>query len=528
MTSIFEIIPNYAKESDIELSHVSAAIETITMALIIIGMNFKLHDYMFDDVKKRIRTETPEGITTIVLISCIAFIIFYFLLKYLSDGYGKLLEPLFCLFYIIVILFSVIIYFFQSIYNSISPMFDFSNDSSDSKFVFSDFDTRVIPNYGLLFAMVGVIMTILYKAAYDPKSLTSNTYSYVLLILIPSIFAFYISGPLIASENGSGMAKLGLIGLLLLIFSAVIYFYINMNSSSLGAMSYLIVFCLLLITIVGLAMLFYMVGNYLKSFTGIPGFVVYFIFYIPCLLIDFAKYILKEFSMTSQLIYVLFFIEIALILLYNYLPKLVDYIDKKDGVVLLQDGVFLDKATVIGTSKVLEIPESKLENDNYPIVYEKNYSFSMWIYLKNQPSNFSSYSQETTIFDCGGGKPKITYYNNIKDEVHKNKYIIYFTDRNYSVLAYEITLPIQKWNNFVFNYSSSKVNLFVNGELVKSFQFTNNNPKIVATDNITVGSDKGLDGAICNVRYYPYNLSISHITSSYNLLMYKNPPVIIL
>jgi len=528
MASILEIIPNYARESNIELSHVSAGIETITMALIIIIMNYKLHDAMFDDVKKRIRTETPEGITTIVLISCIAFIIFYFLVKYLSERASKFLEPFFWIFYIIVILFSLIIWFFKTIYSSISPLFDFSNDGPESKFVFNDFDSKLIPSYGLLFTMVGIIMAILYTAAYDPKSLTSNTYAYVLLIVIPSIFAFYFSAPLIASDNGGGMAKLGLIGLLLLIFSSVIYFYINMNSSSFGALSYLIAFCGLLITIVGLAMLFYMIGNYLKSFTGIPGFIVYFIFYIPCLLIDFAKYILKEFRMTSRVIYVLFFIEIALILLYNYLPKLVDYVDKKDGVVLLQDGVFLDKPLIIGTSKILEIPESNLENNNYPIVYEKNYSFSMWIYLKNQPSNFSSYSQETPIFDFGEGKPKITYYNNIKDEVHKNKYIIYFTDKNYSVLAHEITLPLQKWNNFVFNYSSSKVNLFVNGELVKSFKFTNNNPHIVATDNITVGSENGLDGAICNVRYYPYNLSISHITSSYNLLMYKNPPVIIL
>ena len=300
-----------------------------------------------------------------------------------------------------------------------------------------------------------------------------------------------------------------------------------MNSASFEITSYISAFIMLIMVLVGLALIFYMLSNYLKSFTGWSGFMVYFIFYIPCLFIDFFKYIMKEFQMTSKVVYVLFFIELLLILLYIYIPYLINAVDKKDGIVLLENGAFLDISKSIGSSKVLQIDKDKLVNTNYPIVYQSNFALSMWIYLNVQPTNFSSYTQEASIFDFGNGKPKIVYYNNITDEVAKNKYIIYFTNINTDQNYYEITLPNQKWNNFVFNYKSTQVDLFINGGLVKVFKFKDNHPTYKPTDNIMVGQDNGLDGAICNVRYYPNNLSMSHITSTYNLLMYKNPPIVI-
>jgi hypothetical protein len=227
--------------------------------------------------------------------------------------------------------------------------------------------------------------------------------------------------------------------------------------------------------------------------------------------------------MTSKLVYILFLFEIFLILIYNYLPKLINYFDKKDGTVLLDNGVFLDNRKTIGSSQVMQIPLTKLENQNSQIVFQRNYAFSMWIYLNAQPENFVSYSKETIIFDCGKGKPRISYFNDINDDTGKNKYIVYFT--NSRRVGFETSLPLQKWNNFVFNYDSNKIDLFINGELAKTYSFNNDMPKFKASDLIVVGSDNGLDGAICNVRYYPNKLSLSHITTTYNLLMHKNPPV---
>ena len=546
LKDISGIIPEYAKSMQIDVSYLNGIIEMIVFAIVIIGLNVKSHDKMFSkgyytkkkhpmDPKREIdyfvpggiRQETEEGTATLVFICFIALIVFTFIMKYLSSSWGAMLDIIpNVVFYIIIIALSVVLWMLKKVYDAISGSLDASAGSAGS-FIFNDFEASMIPNYGLLFGMIAIVLIVLYTAVYDPKSLTTNTYVYLLTILIPILFAFSYAVPILSADNGSGYGKLAGIAMAVIMFFTAVYFYINMNSVAFEATAYISAIIMFIIIIVGLALSFYMLSNYLKSFTGIGGFIIYFIFYIPCLIIDFATYILKEFQMTSKVIYVLFFIELLLILLYVYVPQIVNSIDKKDGTVLLDNGAFLDIPKSIGSSKLLQISKDKLENASQPIVYQTNFAFSMWIYLNIQPTNFSSYTQEMPIFDFGNGKPKIVYHNNITDEIHKNKYIIYFTDTKSGQNFYEVTLPNQKWNNFVLNYKSSQVDLFINGELVKVFKFTDNRPTYKASDDIMIGQENGLDGAICNVRYYPYNLSMSHITSTYNLLMYKNPPVVI-
>jgi hypothetical protein len=390
------------------------------------------------------------------------------------------------------------------------------------------FDVTLIPKYSLVFIVVAAIISILYYSSTDPTSLTTNTYIYVVITSIPLLAMMYYAVPIFSSnENGSSLMIMGRIFVFALIFLSTIYFYSQLNANYFELFGYLSGFLVALIVLMGLAMIFYMLSNYFKSFTGWSGFVVYFIFYIPCLLIDFFRYIMKEFQLTAKIIYILFVVEILLILLYIFIPRLIDNIDKKNGIVLLENGAFLDIYKVIGTNNILRVPDSGLENKNVKNVYNKNYAFSMWIFLNARSNNFIEYAKETPIFDCGNGKPKIVYINNANDN-KPDKYIIYFTDNTKGPASYEITLPNQKWNNFVFNYTFEKVDLFINGELVRTFAFNNNEPTYKVSDNISVGTDNGIDGAICNVRYYPHNLTTTQITRTYNLLMYKNPPVFIL
>jgi hypothetical protein len=150
----------------------------------------------------------------------------------------------------------------------------------------------------------------------------------------------------------------------------------------------------------------------------------------------------------------------------------------------------------------------------------------MWVYLNNQPPNNKSYSKETEIFNYGDGKPRITYLNDTMIDKGKDKYIFYLSNNtNYS---YSLTLPSQKWNNIVFNYYSDKVDLFINGNLERTYTFNKNIPMYLASDVVTIGSRDGLDGAICNVNYYLEPLTKSQITIAYNLLMTKNPPTLVL
>lgn len=91
----------------------------------------------------------------------------------------------------------------------------------------------------------------------------------------------------------------------------------------------------------------------------------------------------------------------------------------------------------------------------------------------------------------------------------------------------------QKWNQIVFNYTSSQVDLFINGHLEKTFVFNKDVdnptlPEYLPSDVISVGSTDGLDGAICNIKYHYAPQSKGQIATSYNLLMKQNPPINIL
>jgi hypothetical protein len=367
-------------------------------------------------------------------------------------------------------------------------------------------------------------------AAFDPTALTSKAYVYTFTAIIPLVLLFGFVVPFSTQQRSSTATTL-LIGVVVAILGGAVYSYSSMNTKGFEYMSYFINFILFLIVMVGLAIFFYIFGNYLKSLEGLPGFIIYFIFYIPCLLIDLFNYILSEFRMTSQSVYILFFIEVILILFYIYLPKIMDYILSKtssDKIVLLANTEYLDTVKVIGNSYQLRMttPDAlgNKASDEKKYAYRKSYSISLWTYLNIQPPNNASYSTETTIFDYGNGKPRITYYNDMTSDKTENKYNFYFTDSTRGPASLSLTLLSQKWNYIVFNYYSNKVDLFINGNLERTYTFNNNMPNYLAIDNVIIGSDEGLDGAVCNVNYHTSPLSKTKISNTYNLLKLKNPP----
>jgi hypothetical protein len=192
-----------------------------------------------------------------------------------------------------------------------------------------------------------------------------------------------------------------------------------------------------------------------------------------------------------------------------------------NGTQLLENAVFLDSETEIGNA--LQVKKQPMEGSKP--VFSTNYALSMWVYLDVQSKNFQAYGKETTIFDYGNGKPKLTYVNHVDDPEQKDKVNIYFTNSTTQKPSLEITLPKQKWNQIVFNYSTQRVDVFINGSLERTFEFTDNLPTYAVYDKFVTGANHGLDGAICNVKYYPNVLSKFEITNSYNLLMNKNPPI---
>lgn len=406
---------------------------------------------------------------------------------------------------------------------------------------FQDSQPQLV-KYGILYLFIFLVGVILYFAAYDDTALSNRSYIYSLTAIIPLIILFSFIIPL--GGQTSQLYKMLFLVIFGILFTAIIYSYSSLNKQTFTFVSYAMNILLILIILFGLAIFFYIFGNYFKSLNNFSGFIVYFIFYIPCLIIDFFKYILKEFRMSSSSIHVLFVIEVILILMYLYSKDIINYFITKTtkNMVLLEKTEFLDMKTTITSNYDLRIKDPIVSNNSNSFKkvdqnqkldsvetysYRKRYAISMWVYLNNQPPNNMSYSKETEIFNYGNGKPRITYYNDITTDNLKDKYIFYFTNSTDQNSSVKMTLPGQKWNNIVFNYYSDKVDLFINGNLEKSYVFDNNIPTYLASDNITVGTKDGLDGAICNVNYFIEPLTKSQITNAYNLLMMKNPPTLV-
>jgi hypothetical protein len=467
--------------------------------------------------------------------------------------------------YIIVFLFSLVIFviintinfvqdllsnFIHTIINLIDQLSEVSNEKERS--------TSFI-KYFLLYIVVFAIIILFLNINNKSDSLNKNTYTYAIFIIIPLIIVMYLSTP-ISNENSLSVNILIAV-MLGLIFSTLIYYYLKLNKTTSLGINYISSIIIIVFTILALANIFYILGNYLRSFTGITGIIINFIFYIPCLVITFIKYIMNEFRMTTNPIYVILFLELIVILLYIYLPMLLNKMNKKNGTVLLPKSHFLNEKNVISNSTIHEHISPNTEDPNLYIssvfnqentftnwlnlniqkfsntsnndskngsVFNENYAISMWIYLNVQ--NISE-NNEIEIFNFGidnsneknrKGKPRITYLiKELNDEMMK----IYFTNQTNPLGSYEFKITKQKWNNIVINFSNSKADLFVNGELEYTYNYVNNKPLHNAMDFITTGEDNGLNGAICNINYYSQNLSLIEIINNYNILMFKNPPI---
>lgn len=320
------------------------------------------------------------------------------------------------------------------------------------------------------------------------------------------------------------------------IISIIIYIIVTITSSTASIVYYIFGFVAFIAIIFGLALFFYIFSNYLKSQTGWIGFFIYFLFYIPCLAIAFVKYIINEFKMTSNPALILFFIELILLLTYIVLPKIIMHISNKEGVPILEGSVFLNKENTYAIDTTIPDQYDLQIAGNVNNTQIRNYSLSMWTYLNAYSKNNIPYNTETSIFDYGDRKPKITYYNSDDQSEQRDIYRIYFTNNtalnedndmtNNFKPYYELKLPSQRWNNLVFNYSSTHADLFVNGNLERTFKFNQKLPEYSSSDVFKTGSNNGLDGAISNIRYYPKTISKHRITSMYNIFMKKTPPTI--
>lgn len=403
------------------------------------------------------------------------------------------------------------------------------------------YDTWKACVYKYTFNTIVLLFTsiVLINIISNPGSSHYNIQKYFFLYAFPILFMFALILNL-GKERPTTNLFISVMGGLSLCVVAI-YYYVNYSGSFENLSSLSNNLLIGLITLVGLGILYQYLVNYMSKLKGWPGFIAQLIFYVPCVLWDLWYSILDQFKLTPYSVYSFISLEIVLIIMYLYLPDIASEITGMSNSIQLVDNViYLNKGKqVIASSDVLKIPPTPDQN---VVSYLTNYSISMWVYVNPHSPNTEAYNKETEIMSYGftdsNGvqhvKPMIRYYGGgLNDQpIERNKYVFYFSKyppTNQYVSEkdtfYDVTIPNQKWNHIVMNYTNNHVDIFINGVLERSFSMVNTMPIYNDLDTITVGDENGLDGGICNVVYYRHPLSDEQIAILYNSKMSSDPPI---
>jgi hypothetical protein len=385
--------------------------------------------------------------------------------------------------------------------------------------------------YGIYFITYAVVLSatvIFFNYADMMKSFSYSTLGFVLFIFLSIVISSVYYSPLF--KNKTSNMSIAYLAAGLITFASIISSIFALSTpTQIREIGFAFLGLTIITIIIFLALFFYVFGSYLQNQRGIVGFMINFIFFIPCMLLDLIQYLKNEYNLTTRIEWIILGIEIVFVIAYYTITPILDKLLNKNVTYILDKPVFLNKSTV-ALYDTSSLAITKHDNNNDTKIMSSNFSISMWVYLNVQTNSFmksDGSSYEVNIFNYGNGKPKINYTNNDMNNKNRDMYLFYFTDAA-TTPNYQVVLPGQKWNNIVFNYYGNKVDLFINGNLETSFIFddTNTMPQYSINDRITTGTNDGLKGAICNITYNSDILENHQIVTNYNLLMLKNPPLL--
>ena len=223
---------------------------------------------------------------------------------------------------------------FKNIYNSI-----FQNTGSNN---------AILCILTIIVTIIVVVYTIviLYIANNDNNTTTLTTqYTYLALIIIPIIFAFFSLFQILINDTIA--FNTFLLMLIICISAFIIFIYTYLSSGYLNVVKNILYIILFFIVFVALTIYAAIFVNDVRKQNNWFGFFSNFVFYLPCLFIEFINYLMLEMKMTPQPVYVLLFGEMLLILCYFLLPYVMDKYINSNGVVILNDARKLNSSNMI-------------------------------------------------------------------------------------------------------------------------------------------------------------------------------------
>uniref|UniRef100_A0A6C0EPD8 Uncharacterized protein n=1 Tax=viral metagenome TaxID=1070528 RepID=A0A6C0EPD8_9ZZZZ len=485
-----------------------------------------------------------ERIKTIILFLCLITI---FIVYYVSDP-GGFIQKNFGYSLLLTILLSVFAFLYLIITLTLPGMTTFSGNSSNN--TTSSFLENISKFYvwgSILFIifLIGITVAIsTYPGGFFSDKTTST--SVMILLLITCIFWSTILSVHLFPEFSNKslnitkitLFKKSLLMLLGVVISGLIIYWIVYNIQNLSGQSSILSLILnILLVVVVLALIYRTMNVKLPSNNskknGFFDLITSFVFYIPCIFNDVFSSILHfasgQYNSTNMTSIIMLFVAILLVLAYLAIPYLFNAVNLQGGKLLVNKPVYTNFLYPLGTYAELNGSDQ----------FDYQYAISFWIFIDSSPPNTNaSYSKFTSLLNFGN-KPNVLYNaekntliitmdkSDVKDSIvnenQNNNKLIDLDENGNTILYKNSKFLLQKWNNIIINYNGGVLDVFLNGELVKS------NIGVIPyykLDNLTIGEDNGINGGICNVVYFKKPLTYNNIYYLYNMVKTRTPPVI--
>ena len=408
--------------------------------------------------------------------------------------------------------------------------------------------TNFLQNFSKL-SIIGVVTFILFLifitvsiVTYKDGFFKSNQNSILIIIIVLFIFILWTSMLVInlfpeISDNSvitkTNLFKKSLLILFGLTISSLIIAWLVYNIQHLSGQSSIISFILnLLLVLVVLSLIYKTIHVEIpnpalnKKKAGFFNIITNLIFYIPCLFTgsfdSIMPFFINEYKSTTTGSILLLILAIILFILYFTLPLIEKNINLQGGKLLVNQPVYTDEIYSLGTYEQLN------GNDNF----NYQYSLSFWVFIDSSAPNTNlSYEKYTSLLNFGN-KPNILYkasthslmvvmdQTNLKSK--NNIKLLDFDDNGYRILYKTHDFLLQKWNNIIINYNGGTLDIFINGDLVKS---TIEVVPYFTLDSLTIGENNGIHGGICNASFFNKTLTKTNIYYLYNMMKDKNPPI---
>jgi len=412
----------------------------------------------------------------------------------------------------------------------------------------------------MAFAALGLI---LYRSSFDLNDFVQGqkgTVATLLTLLVVSLLTFGVysmnssTADMVQGDTtyGQFIGKTGLGIAVMICLVGIIMYFLNSHSKLVTIVSIVQFGITAMIYIIGIAFMIGLARTLFSTSRKMGGSIFQvsrdpdsnwvinvlklcanFLFYLPCLMLDFVDMAKEQYGLTTRPILLLLAAEAAFILMGRFLPSLVAKTINHTGVQILSAPVSMTTSVPITTYDVqfvnaqgdivkpISISQTKINLKNY------RYGVSAWFYIHPQPPNTNANYSENYInlMRFGDFGPSVKY----SPSTNSIQFGLYEKTIELNGAALTVSdIPLQTWNNVVINSDKGAIDIFINNKLVYTGVHvpddkTNARANMV---NVEVGEADGVHGEMCNIVLNTEPFTKPEVMWLYNTNKVLNPPVV--